>query len=77
MSSDICVCSLIYGIVKDFICDFFMAVKTSYFAIFQKLRKKLEAQRSIFIEDFPYMPPTMFRFIWPSGFRGEDSNVES
>ena len=27
---------------------------------------------AIFIEDLPRMFPTMFRFIWPSGFRGED-----
>ena len=25
-----------------------------------------------FIEDLPRMLPTKFRFIWPSGFRGED-----
>jgi hypothetical protein len=27
---------------------------------------------AIFIEDLPYMHPTKFRFIWQSGFRGED-----
>jgi hypothetical protein len=27
---------------------------------------------AIFIEDLPYMLPTKFRFIWSSGFRGED-----
>ena len=27
---------------------------------------------AIFIEDLPRMLPTKFRFIWPSGFRGED-----
>jgi hypothetical protein len=27
---------------------------------------------AIFIEDLPRMIPTMFRFIWSSGFRGED-----
>ena len=27
---------------------------------------------ALFIEDHPYMLPTKFRFIWPSGFRGED-----
>ena len=27
---------------------------------------------NIFIEDLPQMLPTKFRFIWPSGFRGED-----
>ena len=27
---------------------------------------------SIFIEDLSQMPPTMFRFIWPCGYRGED-----
>ena len=26
----------------------------------------------MFIEDLPQMLPTQFRFIWPSGFRGED-----
>jgi hypothetical protein len=26
----------------------------------------------MFIEDLPMMLPTKFRFIWPSGFRGED-----
>jgi hypothetical protein len=25
----------------------------------------------IFIKDFPRMLPTKFRFIWPSGFRGD------
>jgi hypothetical protein len=25
-----------------------------------------------FIKDFPRMLPTKFRFIWPSGFRGDD-----
>ena len=27
---------------------------------------------AFFIEDLPWMLPTKFRFIWPSGFRGED-----
>ena len=27
---------------------------------------------AIFIKDFPRMLPTKFRFIWPSGFRGDD-----
>jgi hypothetical protein len=27
---------------------------------------------AIFIGDLPRMRPTKFRFIWPSGFRGED-----
>jgi hypothetical protein len=27
---------------------------------------------AIFIEDLPRMLPTKFRFIWPSGFKGED-----
>ena len=26
----------------------------------------------LYIEDLPYMLPTKFWFIWPSGFRGED-----
>ena len=29
-------------------------------------------EMSIFIEDLPQMLPTEFRFIWKSGFRGED-----
>ena len=29
-------------------------------------------EMSSFIEDLPYVLPTKFRFIWPSGFRGED-----
>ena len=33
----------------------------------QRIRTKL----AIFIKDFPRMLPTKFRFIWPSGFRGE------
>ena len=28
---------------------------------------------AIFIEDLPRMLPTKFQFIWPSGYRGEDS----
>jgi hypothetical protein len=27
---------------------------------------------AIFIKDLPRMLPTKFRFIWPSGFRGDD-----
>jgi hypothetical protein len=27
---------------------------------------------ALFIEDLPKMPPTEFRFIWQSGFRGDD-----
>jgi hypothetical protein len=27
---------------------------------------------AFFIKDFPSMLPTKFRFIWPSGFRGDD-----
>ena len=27
---------------------------------------------NLYIEDLPRMPPTKFRFIWPSSFRGED-----
>ena len=30
----------------------------------------------IFIEDLPYMFPTMFRFIWPSGFSGDVLEIE-
>ena len=29
-------------------------------------------EMNIFIEDLPQMHPTKFRFIWQSGFRGED-----
>ena len=32
---------------------------------------------SNFIEDLPQMLPTKFRFIWPSGFRGEDLKLEA
>jgi hypothetical protein len=32
----------------------------------------VSTKSAIFIEDLPRMFPTMFRFIWPSGFRGED-----
>ena len=32
----------------------------------------LRNKMSNFIEDLPRMLPTQFRFIWPSGFRGED-----
>ena len=28
---------------------------------------------TFFIEDLPRMLPTKFQFIWPSGYRGEDS----
>jgi hypothetical protein len=34
----------------------------------QRIGTKLQ----IFIKDFPRMLPTKFRFIWPSGFRGDD-----
>ena len=30
------------------------------------------AMFAVFIENIPQMLPTKFRFIWPSGFRGED-----
>jgi hypothetical protein len=29
--------------------------------------------RAIVTENFPKMLPTKFRFIWPKGFRGEES----
>ena len=32
---------------------------------------------AIFIEDLPYMFPLKFRFIWPSGFRGEDLKIST
>jgi hypothetical protein len=34
--------------------------------------KRIRTKWAIFIEDLPWMLPTKFRFIWPSGFRGED-----
>jgi uncharacterized protein YbaR (Trm112 family) len=34
--------------------------------------KRIETKWAIFIEDLPRMLPSKFRFIWPSGFRGED-----
>jgi hypothetical protein len=34
--------------------------------------KRIGTKWAIFIEDLPRMLPTKFRFIWPSGFRGED-----
>ena len=37
--------------------------------VFKQIGNKL----ALFIEDLPRMLPTKFRFIWPSGYRGEDS----
>jgi hypothetical protein len=34
--------------------------------------KRIGTKWAIFIEDLPNKLPTKFRFIWPSGFRGED-----
>ena len=34
--------------------------------------QRIGTKLAIFIEDLPWMLPTKFRFIWPSGFRGED-----
>jgi extradiol dioxygenase family protein len=34
--------------------------------------KWIGTKLAIFIEYLPYMFPTKFRFIWQSGFRGED-----
>ena len=34
--------------------------------------KRINPKSTIAIEDLPYMLSTKFRFIWPSGFRGED-----
>jgi hypothetical protein len=34
--------------------------------------KRIGTKWAIFTEDLPYMLPIKFRFIWPSGFRGED-----
>ena len=33
--------------------------------------KRIRIKCAIFIEDHPRMLPSKFRFIWPSGFRGE------
>jgi hypothetical protein len=33
---------------------------------------RIRTKLAIFIEDLPRMLPTKFRFIWQSGFRGED-----
>jgi hypothetical protein len=35
--------------------------------------QRIGTKLAIAIEDIPRMLPTKFRFIWPSGFRGEDS----
>ena len=34
--------------------------------------KQIRTKSAIFIDDLPRMLPTMFRFIWQSGFRVED-----
>jgi hypothetical protein len=34
--------------------------------------KRIGTKLAVFIEDLPRMLPTKFRFIWPSGFRGDD-----
>jgi hypothetical protein len=34
--------------------------------------QQIGTKLAIFIKDFPRMLPTKFRFIWPSGFRGDD-----
>jgi hypothetical protein len=34
--------------------------------------KRIRTKWAFFIEDLPRMLPTKFRFIWPSGCRGED-----
>jgi hypothetical protein len=36
------------------------------------VHKQIGTKLAIFIEDLPGMLPTMFRFIWQSGFRGDD-----
>jgi hypothetical protein len=33
---------------------------------------QIEPKWAIAIENLPYMLPTKFQFIWPSGFRGDD-----
>jgi hypothetical protein len=34
--------------------------------------KQIRTKSAIFIDDLPRMLPTMFQFIWQSGFRVED-----
>jgi hypothetical protein len=34
--------------------------------------QRIGTKLAFFIKDFPRMLPTKFRFIWPSGFRGDD-----
>ena len=34
--------------------------------------QQIRTKCAVFIEDLPYMLPTMFQFIWHTGFRGED-----
>jgi hypothetical protein len=34
--------------------------------------QRIGTKLAIFIKDFPRMLPTKFRFIWLSGYRGED-----
>jgi hypothetical protein len=34
--------------------------------------QRIGIKLAIFIKDFPRMLPTKFRFIWPSGFKGDD-----
>jgi hypothetical protein len=34
--------------------------------------QRIGTKLAIFIKDFPRMLPTKFRFIWPSGFRGDN-----
>ena len=34
--------------------------------------QRIGTRLAIVIKDFPGMLPTKFRFIWPSGFRGDD-----
>jgi hypothetical protein len=35
--------------------------------------QRIGTKLALFIEDIPMMLSTKCRFIWPSGFRGEDS----
>jgi hypothetical protein len=34
--------------------------------------QRIGTKLALFINDFPRMLPTKFRFIWPSGFRGDN-----
>jgi hypothetical protein len=43
-----------------------------YISLFAYQNVNIVAKLAYFMKDLPYMLPTMLRFIWLSGFRGED-----